>query len=860
MKLLTIEQKIGQLIMVGFDGYSYNDHIKTLIDNHIGNVILFSRNYQNPNQLQTLTKQLHSNILKNTGMIPFIAIDEEGGPVTRLTNPFIIPPSQMTTAGTSFPDASYYVGKMIAKDLFEMGINVNFAPCLDLNPKLENETGHVRSYGEDPYFVSSLAKRFIDGTNEHNVLCTLKHFPGEGDTLEDTHLNLPVLTLSKEEIKNHNMLPFIYNLNAPFIMASHILFKDYDNVPISLSKNVLTNLLRNELHYQGLIITDCLEMNAIQNHYGTEKAAVMSLKAGSDIILVSQTKSIQEAVIKSIKDAINNNELTIEEIDKKIERINIYKSRLKPFIKSKEYKTSNYYLNIMKKIVYNSITLVKGNNIKINSQTKFIIGLGNYRSIVEEKENIDLVKVLKEHFNNEIIDIDDYKEENNDVVLFLNNSFNYEKQIKEIIKRNNTSIITFKGPMIIKKLKGYFNLVTMYEYTPLSIEAIIKYLKGKQKAYGILPLSYPNIIDSHIHFSFPHSYFEIEEALNLSHAKKGNLVAQIDSNKASDTIDCLYAKYLSKNRLYTYGSLDATLYLKDNNMGNNLIKHIEEIMACGCDGIKMLEGKPDQRKQFKIPSFDNEEWDKVFSYLEQKEINIIWHVNDPEEFWDINKIPTWAKASGWYYDETFINNEKQYQEVYNVLDKHPLLHITFAHFFFMSNQLDRLDTLLTEYPNVCIDITPGVELFENLSNNIEEAKTFFTKYQDRIIYGTDISRCYYDNNYNENIIDTYNRSKLCFDFLTKSQVNIQLNKHSLLGNHTLRLNGLMLDKTIVNKILYQNFLNRNKNIKPINTNNLINEIDKEIERIKYLNEYFKKSYDISILCDVKENLKKSSQM
>lgn len=854
MKQLTLEQKIGQLIMVGFDGDTYNSHIESLINNYVSNVILFSRNYKNPKSLQTLNKKIYKEVKNRTGSIPFIAIDEEGGPVTRLTNPFIIPPSQMTTSSSNVPDASYFVGKMIGEDLNKMGINVNFAPCLDLNPKLENETGHVRSYGDDPNYVSYMAKRFIQGCKENDVLCTLKHFPGEGNTLEDTHLNLPILNLSKEEI-NNNMIPFINNFDAPLIMATHILFKEYDNVPISLSKNVLTSLLRNQLNYEGIIITDCLEMNAIKDYYGTENAAVMSLKAGSDIVLISQTESIQKEAIKKIKEAIEKNELSIDEIDKKVERILKFKASLKS-PKFEEYIPSKTNLKIMTNIVDQSITIVKGQDIRINDHTKFVIGMGDYKTIVEERENIDIKEILKNNFKNDVIDINDYKEKNQDVVLFLNSSFNYIKEINDIIQNNNTHIIAFKGPMILKELQNVSSFICLYEYTPLSINSAIKYLKGQIEAKGTLPLKHVPLIDSHIHFSFPHTYEEIEDALNISCANKGNLVAQIDRYKASDTIDCLYAKYLSKERLYVYGSLDATQYLKNQNMGNNLVEHIKHLMNCGCDGIKMLEGKPDQRKTFKIPNFDNDEWDKVFEYLEKEKINIIWHVNDPEEFWDINKIPVWAKKAGWFYDNTFINNEKQYNEIANVLKKHPLLHITFAHFYFMSNQLNRLDEIFSKYPNVCVDITPGIELFENLPKKLKEAKEFFIKYQDRIIYGTDISRCYYDSDQKENIVDTFNRSRLCYRFLKESKVDIELNEKSLLGTSSIHINGLALDQKVINKIVYQNFYNRNLEPKKLNINEIIKEIDREEERINYLNKYYSQNYSIIYLEYVKESIKK----
>lgn len=853
MKHLTLEQKIGQLIMVGFDGDTYSSHIESLINNYVSNVILFSRNYKNPKDLQALNKRIYQEVINKTGIIPFIAIDEEGGPVTRLTHPFIIPPSQMTTSSSNFPDASYFVGKMIGEDLNKMGININFAPCLDLNPKLENETGHVRSYGDDPNYVSYMAKRFIQGSKENNVLCTLKHFPGEGNTLEDTHLNLPVLSLSKKEIHN-NMIPFVNNLNAPLIMATHILFKEYDNVPISLSKNVLTSLLRNQLNYEGIIITDCLEMKAIKDYYGTENAAVMSLKAGSDIVLISQTENIQKEVLKKIKEAIENNELSIDEINRKVERILKFKEDLK-MPTFEEYVPLQTNLKIMSNIVDESITIVKGKDIKLNCHTKFVIGMGSYKTIVEERENINIKNILQTNFKNEIFDIVDYKDQNQDIVLFLNSSFNYVKEINNIIKNNNTHIIAFKGPMILKKLQNISNFICLYEYTPLSINSVIKYLKGQIEAKGTLPLKHAPLIDSHIHFSFPHTFEEVEDALNISCATRGNLVAQIDRYKVSDTIDCLYAKYLSKDRIYVYGSLDATQYLKNQNMGYNLIEHIKHLMNCGCDGIKMLEGKPDQRKIFKIPNFDNDEWDKVFEYIEKEQINIIWHVNDPEEFWDINKIPVWAKQAGWFYDNTFINNEKQYNEIKNVLDKHPLLHITFAHFFFMSNQLNRLDKILSKYPNVCVDITPGIELFENLSKNLKEAKDFFIKYQDRIIYGTDISRCYYDNDKEENIIDAFYRSRLCYRFLKESKVDIEINKKSLLGTNSIHINGLSLDTKVINKITYQNFYNRNLEPKKLNIDEIIKEIDREKERINYLNKYFCYNYSTVYLERVKDSIK-----
>lgn len=131
-------------------------------------------------------------------------------------------------------------------------------------------------------------------------------------------------------------------------------------------------------------------------------------------------------------------------------------------------------------------------------------------------------------------------------------------------------------------------------------------------------------------------------------------------------------------------------------------------------------------------------WDPYFEKLEKEQIPVMFHVNDPEEFWDAGQISEFAKQAGWFYDETYINNEEQYRQVMERLRKNPDLRICFPHFFFMSKQLERLGEILDQFPNVMIDLAPGIELYYNLSGQQDKAKEFFIKYQDRICYGTDI--------------------------------------------------------------------------------------------------------------------------
>ena len=313
------------------------------------------------------------------------------------------------------------------------------------------------------------------------------------------------------------------------------------------------------------------------------------------------------------------------------------------------------------------------------------------------------------------------------------------------------------------------------------------------------------IIDSHIHYDYPGNVKKILRAQEITNASYSCIESQIDLNKINQNIDAFYAKLKFPKRIYIDGALDAYLYYHQDRM-NEMPKYIERMIKIGIDGIKMIEGKPTERKNFPIPNFDDPIFDSTFSYLEKVGLNITWHVNDPEEFWDSDKVPFWAKRSGWFYgDGSYVNNMDQYMQVENLLKKHPNLKITFAHFFFLSNDLKHLCELFDKYPNIKVDITPGIELFTNMSDNIEEAKKFFNKYYDRILYGTDISidKTFIDDLDEE---DSITRYELCHNFLSKEETIIKGNPNGLLGAEDIHLNclGLSLDK--VEAIESGNFL------------------------------------------------------
>lgn len=316
-------------------------------------------------------------------------------------------------------------------------------------------------------------------------------------------------------------------------------------------------------------------------------------------------------------------------------------------------------------------------------------------------------------------------------------------------------------------------------------------------------------LDCHIHFSLPVLPQEIVNIMKHTDTDIANLVIVPHRQRISSVPDALMAKHMFPDKFFVFSSLDVTQYFMHNgSVGKHFVRYVKKMLACGCDGVKMIEGKPDLRRSMPIPDFDAKSWEPFWSYAEATGLPILWHVNDPEEFWDALKIPTWAKSQGWLYGKETINNEVQYSQVFHILDRHPKLKIIFAHFFFMSAQLPRLSMLLDRYPNISVDLTPGIELYVNLSKTREATVAFFQKYQDRILYGTDIgARCVLGSQGNHvNPDESLNRSALVRSFLQdSSEVVVKADGNFLIGTEDFTLRGLGLSKPILKKLFSENF-------------------------------------------------------
>jgi hypothetical protein len=318
------------------------------------------------------------------------------------------------------------------------------------------------------------------------------------------------------------------------------------------------------------------------------------------------------------------------------------------------------------------------------------------------------------------------------------------------------------------------------------------------------------LIDCHIHYPHPTQLSNLFQICNDLNIEKFNIVCTPHRERLSLIPDALHLKAHAPQRVYVFGGLDVSVYFRaPDQVGSLFSDWIDFISACGCDGVKMIEGKPDMRRMLPVPPFDSDIFAPFWEKMARMQMPLLFHVNDPEEFWDAQRIPDWAIQRGWYYgDGSFINNESQYMEIFNVLAKNPSLKVIFAHFFFLSAQLPRLADLLGRYPNVCIDLTPGIEMYRNFSSNIDATRDFFIKYQNRILFGTDIgARALLTSPQTDiQLSESRERVTLLRNFLENpGEFTLQPGSGFLFGNLEKPFIGLNLPEAVLHKIYHQNF-------------------------------------------------------
>ena len=318
---MSDSQKIGQLLMIGIQGTALDQDSRYMLSEFPnGNVILFDRNMKTPEQVQQLTAEIQKQVKAAAGVPAFIGVDQEGGQVRRMETYMPDMPAA-AVLGKQSPDVTYRWAVETGKSLRQMGINVNFAPVVDL------DGAYQRSYGKTPEEVIPFAKKAIQGYTETGILTSLKHFPGIGKVKTDPHLDGDVVLLNRQELDQLDGKPFrtlIDEMDADktFVMVSNVTFPNLgQNVPACLSKVIMTDILRKSYGYQGLILTDDMDMGAMAKHYPFSEMGVKAIEAGADIVLVCQDYGHAQQVFNGLLKAYRAGTIDQKMVDEKVRHI-----------------------------------------------------------------------------------------------------------------------------------------------------------------------------------------------------------------------------------------------------------------------------------------------------------------------------------------------------------------------------------------------------------------------------------------------------------------------------------------------------------------------------------------------------------
>jgi beta-N-acetylhexosaminidase len=327
---MTLRQKVGQILMIGFQNKDLDGkdiaHIKKIKP---GGIMLYRRNFNDASDIPHLVAKIHS-IIPNKFPI-FFAVDQEGWIVHRIMNELYTPPSAPALGAINSVEISKEVGFSVGVRLRELGININFAPVLDIPADMLMSPMALRSFGDRLKVVESMGIAYIEGIRESGILSSAKHFPGIGRTHEDTHNTLPRIIWKNSMEKEHDILPFASAIEAgvDIIMPGHVIAEPGDAVnQASLSYYWMTDVLRKEMGFNGLIIVDNIEMKAITDRMTVSEAAIKAFKAGADIIMVSHERENQKAVFNALLNAVKTGVISNKRLEGSVRRILDSKKRL----------------------------------------------------------------------------------------------------------------------------------------------------------------------------------------------------------------------------------------------------------------------------------------------------------------------------------------------------------------------------------------------------------------------------------------------------------------------------------------------------------------------------------------------------
>jgi beta-N-acetylhexosaminidase len=513
---MSLERKVGQLMSVAFHGTRITNALEAMIrDRGVGGVILYSENFTDAASLAKLVADL-DRIARDAKSLPlFFGIDQEGGAVIRISKGATILPGQMALAATADPERSVRTAATItAAELRALGVNWNFAPVADVNDEPTNPIIGSRSFSSDPARVSSLVSAAVQAYAAAGFFCCAKHFPGHGSTTTDSHTGLPRIDADRARLDRVELAPFRAAIAAgvPAMMSAHIVVPVLDatpELPVTLSKAVLTDLVRTTLGFQGLVVTDDLEMGALR-HVGEATAGLRALQAGADYLLFRFDESAQLEGHRLITDAVRSGSVSSARLEQSAQRVVDAKRRFGVLDGRRDQSAPDLAANARTALdlARGATTLLRNRGVlplrgrilavsPTNADITFFEGQPTLGSVVAAKRADAISQSLPLRPGASEIDRVVTMSRSADVVVVgTTNLFAYPEQVQlvqALAREKPVAVVTLRGPYDILNVPEVPAYLCAYDSREPSLIAAAEVLLGERKPSGSLPVAIPGV-------------------------------------------------------------------------------------------------------------------------------------------------------------------------------------------------------------------------------------------------------------------------------------------------------------------------------------------------------------------------------
>jgi beta-N-acetylhexosaminidase len=518
---LTLEQKIGQMICIGLNTTYADDEFKDLISKYpFGAVGLFNRNIDNVDQVRSLTDEIQNLVTPQCcGLTAMIALDEEGGIVSQFSSDITQTPGNFAIGATDSEDFAFNCGHITGLELSEIGINMNWAPVIDLNTNPLNKTIDIRAFGDNAELVSKLGVSTLKGLHAGGVGATGKHFPGHGNAITNLNMNLLINYNDEEHLFKNDFYPFnkVSEAGIDAVMVAPIALPSIDKgtiQPATISNNIITHILRDKLKFDGVVMVDDLNTQNTANNYTLKRAAQLSISAGADMIILCHSKPHQIIVFNSLLNAVNKGRLKIERINESVKRIIRMKLNCESYINNKISLSVFERNQIVEHVCADSIVLLadpkglipldKSVNRKalvvlpklisfaFADTSEFIrCNLGEHLSTEFYKTKIISINPFSVSSKEES-DIEAASADSDIIIIATENAHEFPVFLNLIHKLNKikpTIIVSLRHPYEVKFFPKDASIILAFSPTNKSMEAVKNVITGRLKAKGKAPIT-----------------------------------------------------------------------------------------------------------------------------------------------------------------------------------------------------------------------------------------------------------------------------------------------------------------------------------------------------------------------------------